>query len=165
MNLLRKIGAIGMPDGVSIVANENDMLSVKAYGEEGADNMPSSVLFVKGKADKDLNNAIPSASFKSEVSGWGMPSNEVINIISQFNTEKAIYIAPANGWLVCKYRSASVDYKGIEIIGGNNAANLVYTVSDSYLSIPVPKGREILQRKGATVTVNSAYFVYANGEI
>ena len=60
MNLLRKIGAIGMPDGVSIVANSNDMLSVKTYDITGADDMPSSVKSVKkgleSKADKDLTN-------------------------------------------------------------------------------------------------------------
>ena len=71
MNLLRKIGSIGMPDGVSIVANENDMLSVKAYDMTGANNMPFSVGGAKtGLAKIDLSN-VSNTVFNNKVTASG----------------------------------------------------------------------------------------------
>ena len=98
MNLLRKIGAIGMPDGVSIVANENDMLSVKAYDITGADNMPFSVGGAKtGLAKVDLSNVkTVSEGFMTALSGKGLRTITTKWIASDKNS---YYIKYSDGWI------------------------------------------------------------------
>ena len=101
MNLLRKIGAIGMPDGVSIVANENDMLSVKTYDINGADDMPLSVGGAKTelakKANDDLSNVkTVSEDFMTALSGKGLRTITEKWIASDKNSW---YIKYSDGWI------------------------------------------------------------------
>ena len=104
-------------------------------------------------------------SDKSQISGWGMPSNKYIDLT--LGASGSTYTAPANGWYFLSFNTASKD-DGMIMYASNN-----YSVSGGALAfagwkqciIPVRKGEpcNITYQRTGTDYETTFRFIYAEG--
>lgn len=100
---------------------------------------------------------------KSEISGWGMPSNRYIDLT--LGKDGTTYTAPANGWFVVSKRST----KANEILALYSTATgfgFKYASAGAqgcFVSCPVKKGDEIACGYTTTGATEFFRFIYAEG--
>ena len=118
---------------------------------------------LNGKADVDLSNV--NASGTSLASAWSMPSSRYIDLT--LGASGATYIAPANGWAVCRIKASSANLCFCEIL---NKSNLQSVISNCYTATHIVESFVPL-KKGSVYAVNYANgtpeifrFIYAEGE-
>ena len=120
----------------------------------------------KLNTDEPIN--LLKQSDKSQVSGWGMPSGNYIDLTLGANDSQ--YTAPANGWFVLTKRlgasaqlTTSVNSKFGFITYSNNTSNQL-----NQHTVPVKKGDTVTihwSAAGSTTANDGIRFIYAQGEV
>ena len=111
---------------------------------------------LSGKADADLNNTIPSKTFRENVFNWGLP-DLTSGVTKSWNTD---ITAETNGWVRFTARveddAASLDMT----INGTNVFHWWYTYDaqgDVSQTIPVAKG-DVYKVSGASSTQSITFY-------
>ena len=112
-------------------------------------------------------------SDKSQISGWGMPSNRTIDLT--LGVAQSTYTAPANGWFFCiSQASNNAGYEYIYVGCGftPSLTNYTYVLSDDISRAPGTSGKIAPVRKGDQIMIDYGYvsnrifrFIYAEGEL
>lgn len=117
------------------------------------------------KADKNLANITPTQDVKSEITSWGMPSNNYVNLT--LGASGSLYTAPTNGYFVLR-KIASANGQQIEIINNTTGIGaLSFGNSGSWLLgfTIAKKGEQVYVAYTAGGTTQAFRFIYAEGEI
>jgi hypothetical protein len=124
-------------------------------------------------ADNKITSLKPKQPFraidysdKSEVSGWGMPSDKYINLTLGASGSK--YVAPANGWYyVKKTAGATGKYLNVGVDGLGWYISLTSSTSSTELTglCPICKGQTLFVHYDATGTTSAFRFYFAQGEV
>ena len=102
-------------------------------------------------------------SDKSEVSGWGMPSNKAINLT--LGATHTSYLIPANGWIVLQASATSTD-SHIAFINGHWYSNIHCSDTGHYFGLNCPvKKSDSLTIDYRNLNVLAFRFIYAEGEV
>ena len=101
-------------------------------------------------------------SDKSEVSGWGMPTDKYIDLT--LGATGSTYTAPANGWVYVSRKSTAAGQ--LVSIGANLGTRIFATASNQLLQafLPIRKGVRFAVAYTAP-TANVFRFIYAEGEV
>lgn len=104
-------------------------------------------------------------SDKSEISGWGMPSNKYIDL--SLGTSGSPYTAPANGWFtLAKYASSNGQFLQVALQNSIGHRTYAPTGGDLWItSEPVQKGQSATISYTASGNVILFRFYYAQGEV
>ena len=138
-----------------------DHVVYRAYVVLYSSAAEASVVQLANKANVEMDNL--SASGKSLVSGWSMPSNRHIDLT--LGASGSTYTAPANGWFHFNAGSKSGNKWG-------NISNGIYSIASTSISsvynakvlYPVKKG-DIVTVSYTLDTDNPVFrFIYAEGE-
>lgn len=104
-------------------------------------------------------------SDKTEISGWGMPSNKSIDLT--LGASGSTYTAPANGWVhLRKQSNATNQFIQIWVLEG--VGPQIYSSSstqDLSVYVPVIKGRTFGVNYTANGETRAFKFIYAQGEV
>ena len=119
---------------------------------------------LNAKADVDLNNADPSLVFTSQSAGWGMPSDEYIDLT--LGVSASTYTAPDNGWYYITKGASTNQF----IVVTNTTANFKVGMASSNNNqcicfLPAKKGDVVQINYQASGTLEAFRFIYAKGEI
>jgi hypothetical protein len=105
-------------------------------------------------------------SDKSEVSGWGMPSDKYIDLT--LGASGTDYVAPAHGWVYLR-KATGKETAYITLINLNNNIQVhqwsTGTNSQCAGYLPVKKGDKFRSTYNATGKTNEFKFIYAEGEV
>lgn len=135
--------------------------STKTEIEVDIDNIATDL---NGKANKDLSNITPTQNVKSEITSWGMPSSNYVNLT--LGASGATYTASANGYYyICK-GAISKQFIDINNITANYRKSMLSSNDNQCLIImPVQKNDVIKISYTATGNLEAFRFIYAEGEI
>lgn len=117
------------------------------------------------KANVDGDNF--SAVGKSNITGFAMPGNKIINLT--LGESGATYTAPANGWFVLnKTAGRSGEFIGMNTDAEGNSGVISMSRAPGafpiQVSCPIAKGEKLLLMYSASGETMGFYFVYAQGE-
>ena len=138
-----------------------DHVVYRAYVVLYSSAAEASVVQLANKANVEMDNL--SASGKSLVSGWGMPSTRYIDLT--LGASGSTYTAPANGWFHINGGSKSGN-KWVNISNGicSMASISISGVYNAKVLYPVKKG-DIVTVSYTLDTDNQMFrFIYAEGE-
>ena len=121
--------------------------------------------FAESKANVDGDNF--SAVGKSNITGFAMPGNKIINLT--LGESGATYTAPANGWFVLnKTAGRSGEFIGMNTDAEGNSGVISMSRAPGafpiQVSCPIAKGEKLLLMYSASGETMGFYFVYAQGE-
>ena len=147
--------------------SEQEQNKIVDLGIDTRANVDLSNLSEQGQAkfDEKANVAdVLNKSDKSEISGWGMPTNEYINLT--VGASGTTYTAPANGYYQC-YIGGSSGNKWLKLstTGGYLQEAGFSTSNNIGFTIPIQKGQILYVSYSGTLTAKSLRFFYAQGEV
>lgn len=116
-------------------------------------------------ASKDLSNITPTQDVKREITSWGMPSSNYIDIT--LGSSGSTYAAPANGWY-CLRKKSSGNNQYLQMSNTTSAVNF-----QTWSSFAASFEMFIPVKKDDTVKISYSFdgiterfrFIYAEGEI
>ena len=104
-------------------------------------------------------------SDKSQISGWGMPSNKYIDLT--LGASGSTYTAPANGWFTLTKKGNQGEYGELFTLGTTIESSSVIGGNGNWVrvSIPCRKNQNITPYYTASGDVVEFIFIYAEGEV